>query len=156
MRWRFPKLSMLPVLALAALLLWQPAAAKADEFIRTLSVGSNETLEISLEQGDVELIEVVGTELRIEASARGVGADGISFELADDGNVWRLASKSELWVDWLRVGPRISVRAWIPKGVRVAVETKGRIATSGSGVTLSYPVRHVGVAGSPTAPASTH
>ena len=155
MRWRFPKLSALPVLALAGLLLWQPAAAKADEFIRTLRAGSSETLEIALEQGDVELIEVVGTELRIEASARGVGADGIGFEFANDGNVWRLASQTELWVDWLRVGPRISVRAWIPNGVRVAVETKGRIATSGSGVTLSYRVRDLGVAGSPTASAST-
>jgi hypothetical protein len=141
---------------LAALLLWQPAAAKADEFIRTLSVRSGETLEIALERGDVELIEVVGTQLRIEASARGVGADGIGFEFGDDGNGWRLASKTEVWVDWLRVGPRISVRAWIPNGVRVAVETKGRIATSGSGVTLSYPVRPIDVAGSPTATASTH
>ncbi len=155
MRWRFPKLSILPVLALAVALLWQPAAAKADEYVRTLRVGSGGTLEITLEQGDVELIEVVGTELRIEARARGLGADGIGFELADGGNVWRLASKTELWVEWLRVGPRISVRAWIPKGVRVAVETRGRIGVSGSGVTLSYPLRHVGFASSPEPPAPT-
>ena len=155
MRWRFSKLSILPVLALAVALLWQPAAAKADEYVRTLRVGSGGTLEITLERGDVELIEVVGTELRIEARARGLGADGIGFELADGGNVWRLASKTELWVDWLRVGPRISVRAWIPKGVRVAVETQGRIAISSSGATLFYPVRRAGVTNSLTAPVST-
>ena len=146
---------MLPVLALAAPLLGQPGAANADEFLRTLKVDSGETLEISLDQGDVELIEVLGTELRIEASARGIGADGVGFELVDAGNLWRLASKTEPWVDWLRVGPRISVRAWIPKGVRVAVETRGRIGVSGSGVTLSYPLRHVGFASSPEPPAPT-
>jgi len=69
MRWRFPKRSMLPVLALAAPLLGQPGAANADEFLRTLKVGSGETLEIRLDQGDVELIAVLGTELRIEAGA---------------------------------------------------------------------------------------
>ena len=155
MRWRFPKRSMLSVLALAAPLLGQPGAANADGFLRTLKVGSGGTLEIRLDRGDVELIEVLATELRIEASARGVGADGVGFELVDAGNLWRLTSKTELWVDWLRVGPRISVRAWIPKGVRVAVETQGRIAISSSGATLFYPVRRAGVTNSLTAPVST-
>ena len=153
MRWRFPKRSMLPVLALAAPLLGQPGAANADGFLRTLKVGSGGTLEIRLDRGNVELIEVLATELRIEASAR--GADGVGFELVDAGNLWRLTSKTELWVDWLRVGPRISVRAWIPKGVRVAVETQGRIAISSSGATLFYPVRRAGVTNSLTAPVST-
>lgn len=147
---------MLPVLALAAPLLGQPGAANADGFLRTLKVvGSGGTLEIRLDRGDIELIEVLATELRIEASARGVGADGVGFELVDAGNLWRLTSKTELWVDWLRVGPRISVRAWIPKGVRVAVETQGRIAISSSGATLFYPVRRAGVTNSLTAPVST-
>lgn len=118
-----------------------PVVAQAGELTRELEVQPGERLRIELERGNVEVTRRDGERLRLEARARGVGADGVRFLVsrADDEIVLR--SVAEPWLSWLRSGPRVQVRVWAPRGLQLDVETAGRIVTRDAGVERSYVSR---------------
>lgn len=122
-----------------------PSWAGAEDFDRQVPVGLHQRLEIQLERGDVDVISHEASQLRLEARARGVGASGIRFELREESDGLVLRSHSEGWVSWLRSGPRVRVRAWVPRGVTLDVLTSGRIASSHQGMHVAFPARQAPV-----------
>jgi hypothetical protein len=123
-------------LALAAALLLGPALADAEEFAQAIEVESGERVRIELASGDVEVFRHDGRELRLEANARGLGASAVEFFVTREAGEIRLRSRAEPWIGWLARGPQVSVRAWVPRDLRLAVETTGHIAATDAGAQL--------------------
>ena len=121
---------------LACLILAAPAAG--EEFVRSVSVGDGERVRIDLQRGDVVVTRHAEPVLRIVAEARGTGSESVRFRLEErDGNlVFR--SFAAPWLAWLRSGPRIAVRAWVPRDVPLEVKTTGRVERREPGVRVVY------------------
>ena len=128
-RWLIPALLLLPL------------AAGADDLDRSVPAGVHDTLRIELERGDVDVITYDADEVRLEARARGLGASAVHFRLRQDGRRLVLEGRAEKWLRWLGVGPRVSVRAWVPRRLVVDVETPGAVVASDGGVAVSRPAR---------------
>ncbi len=122
-----------------ALLLF-PLAAGADDLERSVPAGVHDTLTIALERGDVNVITYETDEVRLEARARGLGASAVHCRLREDGRRLVLESRAEKWLHWLGAGPRVSVRAWVPRRLLLDIETTGAVVASDSGVAVSRPV----------------
>jgi hypothetical protein len=126
-----------------ALALWLSApAAHAADFARSLRPDAGAALHIELERGDVEVVTHAGRELRLEGEARGVGASAVHFALRDAGG-GRLVfeSRAEGWLAWLSSGPRVRVRALVPRDLALSVATPGRVVASEAGVQAPLPAR---------------
>ena len=123
------------------LFLLLPLAAGAEELVRELSVQRDARLRIQLDAGNVEVFIHDGDRLRLEARARGIGASGVRFLVSQEGGEIVLQSVVEPWLSWLRTGPRVRVRAFVPRGVRLDVATAGRIVTHDEGVERAFPAR---------------
>lgn len=106
------------VLGLALLL---PLAASAEDLVRSFPVLGPATLHIRLDAGRVELVVHDADTVRIEARARGLGASSVRFEARSEGRDVVVRSTAEPWVAWMRSGPSVRVRAWIPRGSNVVV-----------------------------------
>ena len=77
------------------------------------------------------------TEIRIQARARGLGASSVHFSVDTRGRDVTLTGSHEAWIDWMTVGPTVSVRAWVPRECAVEVRTSGggiEIGDIGGGV----------------------
>jgi hypothetical protein len=118
-----------------------PVTARAGELVRELEVQPGASLRIELERGNVEVTRQDGGRVRLEARSRGVGADSVRFLVSQDDGEIVLRSVAEPWLSWLRSGPRVQVRVWAPRGLRLEVETAGRIVTRDEGVERSYVSR---------------
>jgi hypothetical protein len=119
------------------------APAVAADFEGEIPVKREAKLRIALERGDVSVITHDLETLRLEARARGSGASAIHFEVREDAAGWVLEGRAEPWLRWLSSGPRVNVRAWVPRGVALEIETPGQILTTDSGVSVSLPGRQV-------------
>jgi hypothetical protein len=115
MRWRRTVTALLLGLALAA-------TANAD-LAKRVPLEPSRVLRIELERGNVEVLTHRDADVRVEARARGVGASSIHFELASHEGGLVLTGRADPWVDWMRSGPRIAVRVWVPEDCGVAVHT---------------------------------
>jgi hypothetical protein len=131
-----------PMKWVALSLLWLlPLPGAADELVRAVDARGHERLRIALEVGNVEVVAWDGDRVRLEARAHGVGAGGVRFLLREDDAGLVLESRREAWLEWLSAGPRVLVRAWVPRRLRLDVETRGRIVTRDAGVARSFPAR---------------
>ena len=120
-------------------LLLAPAAA-AEPYTREVELKGDQTLRVALEAGNIEVITHDGGRLRIEARARGVGASGVRFLLGEDANgALVLGTVREPWLFWLHAGPRVHVRTWVPRWLRLDLRTAGRIVTRDEGVERAFP-----------------
>ncbi len=117
-----------------------PSVATAEEFVRVLEVKEDQILRVALHAGNIEVVTHEGDRVRIEARARGVGASGVRFLLSEDarGDLV-LGSVRAPWLSWLRAGPRVHVRAWVPRWLRLDLRTAGRIVTHDEGVRRAFP-----------------
>ena len=115
------------------------APAVAGDFEGEIPVQREAKLRIALERGDVSIVTHELETLRLEARARGSGASAIHFEVREDAAGWVLESRAEPWLRWLSSGPRVNVRAWVPRTVALEIETTGRILATDSGVSVSLP-----------------
>jgi hypothetical protein len=88
--------------------------ARADELQRSFPAADGGRLRLALDYGQVQVVQVEGDEVRIEARARGVGASGVHFDVRSEGGDVVLTTRSEPWVTWLQSLPRIQVRAFVP------------------------------------------
>jgi len=134
---------MRPWLLLLAVLV-APSLARADELERSIAVAPGERLRIELARGDVDVFTHDGAEVRIEARARGLGASGVEFFVTREPGEIVLRSRAERWLEWLASGPRVTVRAWVPRHLGLAVETTGHVAARDGGVVLvpAVPAAH--------------
>jgi len=132
-----------PWLLLLAVLV-APGFARADELERSIAVAPGERLRIELARGDVDVFTHDGAEVRIEARARGLGASGVEFFVTREPGEIVLRSRAERWLEWLASGPRVTVRAWVPRHLGLAVETTGHVAARDGGVVLvpAVPAAH--------------
>ena len=121
--------------ALLALLL-APSLARAEGFAQSIDVEPGERLRIELASGDVEVFTHDGSDVRFEASARGLGASAVEFFVTRQAGEIVLRSRAEQWIGWLAAGPQVSVRAWVPRHLELAVETTGHVAASDGGERL--------------------
>jgi hypothetical protein len=119
------------------------APAVAGDFEGEIPVKREAKLRIALERGDVSVVTHELETLRLEARARGSGASAIHFEVREDAAGWVLEGRAEPWLRWLSSGPNVNVRAWVPRGVALEIETPGQILTTDSGVSVSLPGRQV-------------
>ncbi len=121
-----------------------PGLARADELERSIPVAPGERLRIELARGDVDVFTHDGAEVRIEARARGLGASGVEFFVTREPGEIVLRSRAERWLEWLASGPRVTVRAWVPRRLGLAVETTGHVAARDGGVVLlpAVPAAH--------------
>lgn len=115
MRWRRPVPIVLLAIGLAI-----PASADLVERVPLESAGA---VRVELDRGDVEVLTHPDPDVRVEARARGVGASSIHFRLAERDGELVLTGGAEPWVDWLRSGPRVSVRIWVPESCGVTIVT---------------------------------
>ena len=105
---------------LICVLLAAPAAA--DDFEGEVPVKRQAKLRIALERGDVSVVTHELETVRLEARARGSGASAIHFEVREDRAGWVFESRAEAWLRWLSTGPRVNVRAWVPRAVALEIE----------------------------------
>jgi len=126
-----------------------PATAGANQLLEEFAAAGASSLRIQLDNGSVDVTTHDGQRIRLEASARGVGASGVRFSVDRSGGEIVLRRVSEPWLAWLRSGPRVHVRALVPRGLRLEVETAGRIVTRDQGVERSFPARSAAAAALP-------
>ena len=134
----------MPRWILLIVVLVAPGLARADELERSIAVAPGERLRIELARGDVDVFTHDGAEVRIEARARGLGASGVEFFVTREPGEIVLRSRAERWLEWLASGPRVTVRAWVPRHLGLAVETTGHVAARDGGVVLlpAAPAAH--------------
>ena len=125
------------LLALLALVL-APSPSRAEPFAGSFAPVAGERLRIELASGDVEVLAHDGRELRVEARASGLGAGAVGFVVSREAGEIVLRSRDERWLEWLASGPRVTVRAWVPRRFGLAVETSGHVAAR-DGVVLLVP-----------------
>jgi hypothetical protein len=126
---------------LLALSFAAPSLALASELERSIALAPGERLRIELARGDVEVFTHQGGEVRLEARARGLGASAVEFLVTREGNEVVLRSRCERWLDWLARGPQVTVRAFVPRHLGLAVSTSGHVAARDGAVLLVPTVR---------------
>jgi hypothetical protein len=129
---------MRPLLALLALVL-AASPSGAEGFAGSFETAPGESVRIELASGDVEILAHRGALLRVEARARGLGASAVEFVVSREDGEIVLRSRSEPWVGWLARGPRIHVRAWVPRHLHLRVETRGEVSSSDDAAWSSLP-----------------
>ncbi len=112
---------------LAIALLWTalPLAAGADQFRDSVRAEPGGTLTIDLDRGSVDVETNGEDEVRVEASASGLGAGSVDFELMSDGRDARFIARSGGWSMGLFGGLRIRVVARVPERYSIKVDTGG-------------------------------
>jgi hypothetical protein len=112
--------------AVAALLLTTPLAAAAD-LDQRVAVAEGSRLRIELDQGSVAVVTHDAPEVRVQASARGLGASAVHFRLRKEGDALVLTGLAEPWLEWLQAGPRIQVRVFVPADCEVELAPSGSL-----------------------------
>jgi len=125
------------VLLCAVVSLLAPAAAGAGDLAERIPVAAGGTLKVELDRGSVVIHSHDAAEIRIRARARGLGASSVHFSVDTGGKDVTLTGSHEAWIDWMTVGPTVSVHAWVPRECAVEVRTSGggiEISDIGGGV----------------------
>jgi len=128
------------VFALAAL----AAPAGAEDLTQTLPVAHPGRLRIELDRGSIDVLTHPASSVHVEATARGLGASGVAFEVVREGDDVVLRARTEAWIDWLSSGPRLSVLVFIPPYFEVVNASEHALITRRDEAELSYPTRAVG------------
>ncbi|MFQ5415601.1 MAG: hypothetical protein ACE5FL_01000 [Myxococcota bacterium] len=102
------------------------APAVADGLVWTIPVSGNGELEIALDLGDITVLSHDAEEIRIEAVTRGLGASSVRFDVERRVDGVTLKESHEPWIEWMNVGPSVTVRAWVPRDCKVAIHTSAR------------------------------
>jgi len=110
------RLQTLLATALACLL---PGFASAGELEQRIRIPDGGSLRIELDRGDVEVVIHEDADVRIEARAEGIGASSVHFDLQRDGGEVVLTGRTDPWLGWIRGGPRVKVRLWVPAAYHV-------------------------------------
>jgi hypothetical protein len=132
---RFRRLCL--VLLCAGLSRLTPAVAGAGDLTEHIPVAAGGSLKVELDRGSVAIHSHDAAEIHIQARARGLGASSVHFSVDTRGRDVTLTGSHEAWVDWMTVGPLVSVRAWVPRECAVEVRTSGggiEIGDIGGGV----------------------
>jgi len=130
----------LSLVALWAVLAQLAAAAAAADLSEQIPVGPRGTLKVELDRGSVEVRSHDAAAIHIRARARGLGASSVHFSVERRGSDVKLTGSHEAWIDWMTVGPTVSVRVWVPRDCAVEVRTSGggiEIGDIGGGVVAS-------------------
>jgi hypothetical protein len=101
-----------------------PLSAVANACEETLDVRPGGTLYVDLDRGAVEVTSHEANQVRIEAYASGWTSWAFDFDLAREGNDIRLTGETLGWRFW-PFGPRVHVRAWVPREYSAEVQTRG-------------------------------
>ncbi|HEY8155808.1 MAG TPA: hypothetical protein VII72_16885 [Myxococcota bacterium] len=133
-----------PLLLILAALLALAAPAGAEDLTQTLAVERPGRLRVELDRGSVEVQTHPAQSVYVEATARGLGANGVAFEVVREGDDVVLRARTEEWIDWLSSGPRLSVLVFIPPFFEVVNASDHVLITRRDAVELSYPTRAVG------------
>ena len=118
-----------------------PRIATAGELARSLSLEDGETLRIVVEYGRVDVITGAAEEVRIEATARGLGASAMEFRLHREGDAWVLSERPAPWLEWITPGPRVRVRAWVPYRTVVEIAGGAPVVLRNAGFEVAHPAR---------------
>ena len=113
--------------ALFGLLLTIAAPSWAGDLDRSFAVGGAGKLVIALDFGSLALHAHDGDTLRIEALSRGVGASAVHFEAHAEGVDVFFEGDAEPWLAHLHSVPGVRVKAWVPRGTTVMLESRGEI-----------------------------
>jgi hypothetical protein len=124
-------LSLLPLLG--------PLPAAAEGLAQSIPVAPGERLRLELARGDVDVFAHDAREIRLEAR-RAASARAVAFLVTHEGREIVLRSRAERWLDYLASGPRVRVRAWVPRHLGLAVETTGRVEAHDGAVLLQPAV----------------
>ncbi len=130
-------LVLLGLLALAA-------PAGAEQFTQSIPVARPGKLRIELDRGSVEVLTHPDASVHVRAEARGLGANGVAFEVVREGDDVVLRARTEEWIEWLSSGPRLSLLVFIPPYFEVVNSSDHALITRRNAVELSYPTRAVG------------
>ena len=90
------------------------APAGAEDLTQTLPVARPGRLRIELDRGSVDVLTHPESSVHVEATAHGLGASSVAFEVVREGDDVVLRARTEAWIDWLSSGPRLSVQVLIP------------------------------------------
>jgi hypothetical protein len=101
----------LPIAVLACAL---AGPAGADSLEQRVELDEGALLRIELDLGRVEVATHAAHDVRIEARAAGLGASGVRFALEESDRALVLRGRAEPWLAFLRGGPRVLVRVWVP------------------------------------------
>jgi len=110
------------ILAALAIALLAAAPAAASDWSRALPADGATRLRIELDRGEVELRSHDAAQIAVEAGATGLGASTMTYGLEREGGHLVLRGRGERWLDWIRGGPRVRVRVWVPEHVAVEVD----------------------------------
>jgi len=134
----------IPILLTLVCLLALSAPAGAEEFSETVAVARPGRLRVELDRGSVEVLTHPESSVHVSAEARGLGANGVAFELVREGDDVVLRARTEEWIEWLNAGPRLNVLVFVPPDFEVVSSSTHALITRRGAVELSYPTRAVG------------
>lgn len=134
----------IPLFVFALALLALAAPAGAEDLTQTVPVAHPGRLRVELDYGSVDVLTHPQASVHVEATARGLGASGVAFEVVREGDDLVLRARSEAWIEWLSSGPRLSVLVFIPPFFEVVNESDHALITRRDAAELSYPTRAVG------------
>lgn len=134
----------LPLLSLLLAWLALAAPAGADALTETLPVAGPGRLVIELDRGSVDVVTHTLPNVHVNAEARGLGANGVHFEVVREGRDVVLRARTEEWIDWLSSGPRLAVQVEVPASFEVVCASAHTLVTRRDAVEISYPTRAIG------------
>lgn len=133
---------LLSSLLFAGLALAAPAGAEA--LAETIPVAGPGRLVIELDRGSVDVVTHAFPNVSVNAEARGLGANGVHFEVVREGRDVVLRARTEQWLDWLSAGPRLAVQVEVPESFEVVCASEHTLVTRRDAVEISYPARTIG------------
>lgn len=130
-------LSLLLLMALAL-----PAAG--EDLTQDVAVARPGRLRVELDRGSIEVLTHASASVHVEATARGLGASSVDFEVVREGDDVVLRARTEDWIELLSSGPRVSVLVFIPPYFEVVNQSQHALITRRDLAELSYPTPSVG------------
>jgi hypothetical protein len=134
----------IPFFLFVSALLALAAPAGAEDLTKTLAVAHPGRLRVEIDSGSVDVLTHPAANVHVEATARGLGASGVAFEVVREGADVVLRARSEAWIRWLSAGPRLSVVVSIPPFFEVVNASDHALITRRDDAELSYPRRSAG------------
>jgi len=133
----------IPWVALLALLLGAAASGARSETLDErlpLAEGGRVTIDLDLgiglrpDRGALEVVAHDAADVHLVAESSGFGAWGVVFELDPRPDAIRLTGRVDGATSWMFGGPRVVVRAFVPRGATLDLRTSaGPISVEGTG-----------------------